>query len=107
MVRKAIITDGSGTRLVVDCYNLDDNGTFGYIGKMYEFENVRAIIKQDCYDEADLHYLRKNPKKIALGTEVTLNVYWINFYGSYYRIVHEGETYDIKRDNVLFIIEKK
>jgi hypothetical protein len=106
MVRKAIITDGNYVKMAVDCYNLDDDGTFGHIGKMYKFENVKATIKQDCYDEADLHYFRKNPKKLEKGTEVTINVYWINFYGSYYRITHEGKTYDIKRDNVLFNIKK-
>lgn len=107
MKRMGVITDGNCTKLAVVCHNLDDDGTFGHIGKMYQFDDVKAVIKKDCYDEADIHYFSKNPKKISAGTEVTLNVYWINFYGSYYRISHEGRTYDIKTSNVLFKLENK
>lgn len=102
-----IITDGNGTRLGVVCHNLDDNSKFGHIGKMYEFDDVKAVIKLDCYDEEDIHYFAKHPKKIAAGTEVTLNAYWINFFGSYYRIDYNGQTYDIKKENVLFKTENK
>lgn len=100
---KLRFVDSNNYAVMLDFRNIDyDESGADKIGKMYKFEPITAVIKKNCYDEADLHYLAKNPKELKKGTKVIIDTYWLNFYGHYFRINYEGEQYDIKVENVLF-----
>jgi hypothetical protein len=73
----------------------------GKIGHEYKFKPFKAKLVKKGYDEADLHYWERKAKDpIPEGTEVTIDTWWMNFYGSYYRIEYEGHSYDIKTTSI-------
>lgn len=74
----------------------------GKIGHEYKFRPFKGKLVKPGYDEADLHYFRKTKEPIPEGTEVVIDTWWMNFYGSYYRVEHEGHTYDIKTNSIEF-----
>lgn len=74
----------------------------GKIGHEYKFKPFKAKLVKPGYDEADLHYFRKTKCPIPEGEEVIIDNWWMNFYGSYYRIKYGGCYYDIKTSNVEF-----
>ena len=73
----------------------------GLIGHYYTFKTMKAHIVKTAYDEADIHYRCKTKEPIPVGTEVKINTWWMNFYGSYFRINWKGQEYDVNTDNVL------
>lgn len=73
----------------------------GLIGHDYTFKPMKAHIVKAAYDEADFHYFRKAKEPIPVGTEVMIDTWWMNFYGSYFKIMWQGHKYDVKTDCVL------
>lgn len=74
----------------------------GKIGYQYTFKPFKAKLVKPGYDEADLHYFRKTKCPIPEGEEVIIDNWWMNFYGSYYRIKYGGRYYDIDTNSVEF-----
>ena len=73
-----------------------------HIGHHYKFKPFKGTIVRDAYDEADFHYYeRKTKDPIPEGTEVIVDNWWMNFYGSYFRINYNGHDYDVKTSNVI------
>lgn len=77
----------------------------GKIGHHYTFKPFKGKLVKTGYDEADLHYFRKTKEPIPIGTEIVIDTWWMNFYGSYYRVEYEGHTYDIKTNSIEFDID--
>ena len=65
-------------------------------GRSVIYKGIELEITEDCFDEADLHYFKSNPKKILKGERVVMNSIWQNFYGRYIRCTYKDKTYDIK-----------
>ena len=72
----------------------------GKIGCEYNFKPFKAKIVKEAYDEADIHYGGKLKDPIPVGTEVTIDTWWMNFYGSYYKIKYNGHSYDVKTTSI-------
>lgn len=70
------------------------------IGHEYKFNPFKAVVVKPAYDEADFHYFRKPKTHIPVGMELSVDCWWCNFYGSYFRVKYEGNSYDIKTDCV-------
>ncbi len=75
----------------------------GKIGCYYKFEPIKAIVVKDAYDEADFHYFRSAKDPIPKGTELTIDTWWQNFYGSYFKVNYNNKMYDIKTTTVKLI----
>ena len=75
----------------------------GLIGHYYKFHPMKARIVKPAYDEADFHYFRKAKEPIPVGTELEVDCWWMNFYGSYFVIPYNGCDYDVKTDCVELI----
>lgn len=72
----------------------------GLIGHDYKFKPMKAHLVKPGYDEADFHYFRKAKEPIPEGTELMVDCWWMNFYGSYFKIERNGHKYDVKSDAV-------
>ena len=72
----------------------------GKIGHHYTFKPFKATLVKPGYDEADFHYFRKAKDPIPEGTEVMIDNWWMNFYGSYYRIKYNSHEYDVKTSSI-------
>ena len=80
------------------CVPTDTNPNL--IGHYYKFDPFKAVVVKSAYDEADFHYFRKAKTPIPVGTELNVDCWWMNFYGSYFRVEYDGHKYDIKTDCV-------
>lgn len=67
----------------------------GLLGHHYKFKPLKAVIVKDSYDESDLYYFRNVKTPIPAGTEVVIDNWWQNFYGSYFRIIYNEQEYDV------------
>ena len=71
------------------------------IGHEYTFKPLKGKVIRNSYDEADLHYWqRKTKPPIPEGTELKVDCWWMNFYGSYFRVEYNGNKYDVKTNNI-------
>lgn len=69
----------------------------GKIGYEYKFKPMKATIVEDAYDMYDLHnYTTKTKEPIPKGTQVTIDCWWQNFYGCYFKILHSESYYDVR-----------
>lgn len=73
----------------------------GLIGHNYKFKPMKAHIVKTAYDAADFYYSNETKEPIPVGEEVTIDTWWMNFYGSYFKIMWQGHNYDVKTDCVL------
>lgn len=91
MTYRLLIDDSQGTCAVMT------DAPSGKIGYEYRFKPMKATITKDAYDQADIHYYERKPKEpIPAGTMVTIDTWWQNFYGAYFKINYKGNCYDIK-----------
>ena len=82
-------------------YSVIVHDKLGLMGKEYRFLPFCGELIKDGYDEADIHYFSKNPKApIPRGTKITVDCWWMNFFGSYFRVKYNGATYDLKTNIV-------
>lgn len=74
----------------------------GKVGVEYNIGDYNAIFIKDTYDEADFHYFeRKTKQPIPKGTRLKVECWWMNFYGSYFKVRYNGKSYDVKTTNVV------
>ena len=78
----------------------------GLIGHDYKFKPIKARLVKDGYDQADFHYFRKLKQPIPEGTELMVDCWWQNFYGAYFKIVYNGDSYDVKENCVSIIYDR-
>jgi hypothetical protein len=63
-------------------------------------------VKEDCFCQGYLHERYNYPraglveKKLKKDDVVELKEEWWNFYGSYLRVIKNGEYYDLLRENL-------
>ena len=98
-------------QFIIDCangrYAVFTDTEEDLIGHIYKFEPMKARIVKPGYDQADFHYYNRATKEpIPEGTELMVNCWWQNFYGSYFRIEYNGNSYDVKANSVEIIRNK-
>ena len=77
------------------------------IGHEYKLKGVKGLLLNTGFCQEDFHYAgipgfkRKEP--IPKGTEVDVSCYWINFYGSYFRVKYNDRYYDIDTKDIKLI----
>ena len=90
-----------------DCeckWNVISDNEPGIIGHMYKFDPIKAVIVTDAYDEEDFHYYKKAKDSIPAGTVITIDCWWMDYLGNYFRVYYNNDTYDIN-PNCLKIID--
>ena len=75
-----------------DIWSVLTNIQPGKIGVEYNIGDFYATTIRDSFDEADFHYFeRKTKKPIPKGTKLKVECWWMNFYGSYFKLKY-GEN---------------
>ena len=98
------IVDGTGAKWSFVLYE-ERPDLIGYRYKLYK---VKGILLKDSYCCSDIYYAYPEIKRkppISKGTEVEIKHYWFNFYGEYFRVVYNGQDYDIRTSDIK--LEKK
>ncbi|MBR9702130.1 hypothetical protein GOV13_04385 [Candidatus Pacearchaeota archaeon] len=69
-------------------------------------KGIKLKVKEDCFCEGYLHEKCHYPrywlkeKKLQKNDVVELKGEWSNFYGTYFRVIKEGEYYDLLPPNL-------